>query len=72
MLFYRIYWAPGASFTKQLSKNLGLNDFLSEKFTLIPYHKILSLSLRYFMKLAPAQFIKTIYGFYDKIINLTL
>ena len=43
---------PGASFTKQLSKNVGLS-FLIEKFTLIPYHKILSLNLRYFMKLAP-------------------
>ena len=44
---------PGASFTKQLSKNLGLSSFLSEKFTHIPCHKILSLNLRYFMKLAP-------------------
>ena len=41
------------SFTKQLSKNLGLSSFLNEKCTLIPYHKILSLNLRYFMKLAP-------------------
>ena len=41
---------------KQLSKNLGLRSFLSEKFTLIPYHKILSLALRYFMKLAPGSF----------------
>ena len=44
---------PGASLTKQLSKNLGFNSFFSEKLTLIPYHKILSLNLRYFMKLAP-------------------
>ena len=36
----------GASFTKQLSNNVGLSE--------IPYHKILSLNLRYFVKLAPA------------------
>ena len=47
---------PGASFTKQLSKNLGLSSSLSEKFTLIPYYKILSLNLKYCMKLAPGQF----------------
>ena len=39
---------PGAIFTKQLSKNLGLSSFLSETFTLIPYHKIFSSNLRYF------------------------
>ena len=50
----------GASFTKQLSKNLGLSYFLSEKFTLIPYHKILSLNLRYFTKLAPNSFISIV------------
>ena len=44
-----------ASFTKQLSKNLGLKSSLSDKFTLIPYHKILSLNQRYFMKLAPEE-----------------
>ena len=42
-----------ASFTKQLSKNLGLSSSLIEKFTLIPYHNISSLNLRYFMKLVP-------------------
>ena len=45
--------STGFSFTKQLSKNLGLNSSLSEKFILIPYNKIWSLNLRYFMKLAP-------------------
>ena len=50
------FYSAGASFTKQLSKNLGLSFFLSEKFPLIPYHKILSLNLRYFMKLAPGHF----------------
>ena len=43
----------GASFTKQLSKNLGLSAFFSEKFSLIQCPKILSLNLRYFMKRAP-------------------
>ena len=38
--------AGGCSFTKQLSKHLGLSSFLLEKFTLIPYHKILRLNLR--------------------------
>ena len=33
-----------------------LSSFLSERFTLNPYHKILSLNLRYFMKLAPGLF----------------
>ena len=46
---------PGSSFTKQLSKISGLSS-LSEKFTLIPYQKILSLILRYFMKLAPGRY----------------
>ena len=45
-------YAVRASFTKQLSKNLGFS-FLSEKFTLIPYYIILRLNLRYVMKLAP-------------------
>ena len=49
----------GANFTKQLSKNLALRSFLSETFTLIPYHKILSLNLRYFMKLASCAEIKS-------------
>ena len=31
----------------------SFSPFLIEKFTLIPYHKILSLKIRYFMKLAP-------------------
>ena len=37
---FRIGNRPGASFTKQLSMNLGLSFSLSEKFTLIPFHKI--------------------------------
>ena len=50
--FY-VSWS-GASFTNQQ----GLSSFLSEKFTLIiSYHKILSLNLRYFMKLAPDWYI---------------
>ena len=50
MLKDQLYFWKGAeaSFTKQLSEDLGLSSFLSEKFTLIPYHK--SLNLRYFMK----------------------
>ena len=43
-------------FLKTAKQELGLSSFLSEKFTLIPYHKILSLNLRYFMKLAPGSF----------------
>ena len=43
----------GPSFTKELSKTLGFSFFLSEKLTLFPYQKILSLNLRYFMKLTP-------------------
>ena len=54
-------WDTGDSLTKQLSKNLGLSSFLSEKFTLIPYHKILSLNLRYFMKLAPGVCFKKVF-----------
>ena len=34
----------------------GLSSFLSEKFTLIPYLKILSSILRYFIKLTPGTF----------------
>ena len=33
-------WTQGVSFTKQLSKSLGLSSFLSGKFALIPFHKI--------------------------------
>ena len=51
------FCTAGTSFTKNLSMNLGLSSFLSEKFTLIPYHKILTLNLRYFMKLAPCNFV---------------
>ena len=42
-------------FHKTAKQKLGLSSFLNEKFTLIPYHKILSLNLRYFMKLAPGR-----------------
>ena len=35
-----VWYGPGVRFTKQLSKNLGLRSFVSEKFTLIPFHKI--------------------------------
>ena len=30
----------GASYTMQLSKDLGLSSVLNEKFTLISYHKL--------------------------------
>ena len=46
----KMIYRAGASFIKELSKNFGLSSSLSEKFTLIPYYKILSLYLRYFMK----------------------
>ena len=54
--YIHLSYRPGDSFTKQLSKNLGLSSSLSVKFTLIPYPKILTLNLSYFMKLAPVHF----------------
>ena len=53
MIAVSSFYCSGASFTRQLNNNLGLSSFFSETFTLISYHKILSLNLRYFMNLAP-------------------
>ena len=42
----RINIRSGASFTKQLSKNLGLSSSLSEKFTLIPREAVRAFSVQ--------------------------